>query len=108
MTTEATPGALGSNEWLGAVSEARQPWSAIGWGVSAYSRAGMAHLWQQSQRKRSHAHPACGNGAPVDQRDLQPLDQGLRVCERCLKSAAAKADGAPEAPNVRAKRDTTA
>ena len=98
MNQTDTPAKVASNDQLGAVSEARDPWSAIWWGVSAYSRAGRVHLWLQSQRNRSKAHPACGNGAPVDQRDLQPLDQGLRVCARCLKSAAAKADGALEAP----------
>ena len=33
MTTEATPGALGSNDQLGAVSEARRPTALLDWGL---------------------------------------------------------------------------
>ena len=94
------PLGLPLNDVLGAGAEARKAWEPIGWGTWAYNRAGTIHLWLQSPMRRSGAYAACGRSAKVDQRDLQPPGDGLAVCQRCLKSAPAKAAGAPEAPNV--------
>lgn len=107
MSTKGTsenpePGQISgrTSSGVGTGPETRKAWEPIGWGTWAYNRAGTIHLWVQSPMRRSGAYAACGNSAKVEQRDLQPPGDGLAVCQRCLRSAPAKADGAPEAPSV--------